>query len=199
MSVRVFAFMHTLFHLIGSFGSKNKSVRRRWSICNILSHFVLVWKYLFFFSTNTQMDTASPFAHYCCWYHTLKLTVCKITGHFHLSFCHRVIDPVVRRQHVHESGDTKRHAHRGRGRVPPLHVPAGVWPAHGRHVQRVSGYAEARARQRESQTDGQPRYRINRPRWLTSPPIQEEASLSLCFLLFSFSFWSRHDIRPNTH
>lgn len=81
-------------------------------------------------------------------------------------FLHRGVDPVVRRQHVHESGDPDGHAHRGRGRLPPFHVPAGVRPAHGRHVPRVGGHAEAGAGQREGQADGQPRYRISRPRWL---------------------------------
>lgn len=99
-------------------------------------------------------------------------------------FLHRGFDPVVRRQHVHESGDPGGHAHRGRGRLPPFHVPAGVRPAHGRDIPRVGGHAEAGAGQREGQTDGQPRYRISRPRWLRR---------SVCV------FHSRLSLRPNTH
>lgn len=120
--------------------------------------------------------------------------------HFRLSpFAHRVIDPVLRRQHVHESRDSKRHAHRGRGRLPPLHVPAGVRPAHGRHVPRVGGHAEARAGQRESQTDGQPRYRINRQCWLASPRVQEEALLFWCFLYFVHFLYGPDLISDLTH
>lgn len=103
-------------------------------------------------------------------------------------FLRRGVDPVVRRQHVHESGDPDCHAHRGRGRLPSFHVPAGVRPANGRHVPRVGGHAEARAGQRKSQTDGQPRYRINRPCWLPSPRVQEEALLFLCFLFVDFLY-----------
>lgn len=123
--------------------------------------------------------------------------------HFHLleSYCmkenwlsassfsspRRVIRPVVRRQHVHESRDPERHAHGGRGRLPPLHVPAGVRPAHGRHVPWVRRHAEAGAGQRESQTDCQPRYRINRPRWLLLPS-RSRGGLLLFYVFFLYSF-----------
>lgn len=110
----------------------------------------------------------------------------KLTSCVFFSPC-RVVHPVVWRQHVHESRDPERHAHGGRGRLPPLHVPAGVRPAHGRHVPRVCRHAEAGAGQRESQTDCQLRYRINRPCWLLPPRAQEEALLFYVFFLFSFS------------
>lgn len=108
-------------------------------------------------------------------------------------FSHRGLDSVVRWQHVHEGGDTKCHAHRGRGRLPPFHVPAGVWPPHGRHVPRVSRHIEAGAGQWKGQTDGQPRYRINRP---VGSPLVELGGKPYCFsvLFFCyFSLWSRPD------
>lgn len=67
---------------------------------------------------------------------------------FHCVLCIpscRGLHPVLRRQHVHEGGDPQRHTHGGRGRVAPLHVPAGVRPPHGRHLPRVGRHAEAGA------------------------------------------------------
>ena len=133
-----------------SFANIIQAVKRRWSVWNISPDMMV-----------------SPSKHF----HLLE-SYCLKKNWLPASFFsspRRVIRPVVRRQHVHESRDPERHAHRGRGRLPPLHVPAGVRPAHGRHVPRVRRYAEAGAGQRESQTDCQPRYRINRPCWLLLP------------------------------
>lgn len=76
---------------------------------------------------------------------------------------HRGVHPVLRRQHVHEGGDPHGHTHGGRGRLAPLHVPAGLRPADGRHLPRVCRHAEAGAGQWTGQADGQPRYRMSRP------------------------------------
>lgn len=116
----------------------------------------------------------------------------------------RGVHPVLRRQHVHEGGDPQHHAHGGRGRLPPLHVPAGLRPAHGRHVPRVGRHAAARAGQRQGQADGQPRYRMRRPSVGSSLPALSSRRRPLCYLclrvcLFFFPSWSGFCIRPNTH
>lgn len=89
----------------------------------------------------------------------------------------RGFHPVVRRQHVHEGGDPGRRAHGGGGRLAALHVSAGLWPADGRHLPRVCRHAQARAGQRPGQADGQPRYRMSRPRGPRSTRAAEETSL----------------------
>lgn len=120
----------------------------------------------------------------------------------------RGVHPVLRRQHVHEGGDPQHHAHGGRGRLPPLHVPAGLRPPHGRHVPRVGRHAAARAGQRQGQADGQPRYRMRRRSVGSSLPALSSRRRPLCYLclrvcfgffLFFFPSWSGFCIRPNTH
>lgn len=81
--VCVFAFTaHTLFYLIGSFGSINKAVRRRWSECNILPHFVLLWWYL---CSHTHTWTRPLFAH-ITFTGTWIIIVKGSKEHFHLFF-----------------------------------------------------------------------------------------------------------------
>lgn len=119
----------------------------------------------------------------CCYFfHGHSLSFHSTSHHPQYSFIkifvsssHRGFDPVLRWQHVHEGRDAKCHAHWSGGRLPPLHVPAGVRPPHGRHVAWVSRHIEVGAGQWKGQTDGQPRYCINRPCWLTSCRVEGEA------------------------
>lgn len=78
-------------------------------------------------------------------------------------------------QHVHEDHYAYGHAHRGRGCVLPLHVPASLWAANGYHITRFSWYPAAGARWGPCQTHGQSRYRI-----MTYP-----SAFSLSLFLFS--------------
>lgn len=152
-----------------SFANIIQAVKRRWSIRHI---YRLIWWFL--------LPSISTYSRVIVW---KKIDFPRLF----FPSPRRVIRPVVRRQHVHESRDPERHAHGGRGRLPPLHVPAGVRPAHGRHVPRVRRHAEAGAGQRESQTDCQPRYRINRPRWLLLPS-RSRGGLLLFYVFFLYSF-----------
>ena len=154
--------------------------------------FMLVWWYLLFCThTLTHTHTHTHNWHIIC----VQILIPTQTRP---SLLVRVFDPVLRRQHVHEGGDAGGHAHRGRGRLPAFHVPACIWPAHGRHLPRVGWHAEARAGQREGEADFQPRYRINRPRRLDLTSYSRGRPDCFCaFILFYLR--SRLDIRPNTY
>lgn len=65
-------------------------------------------------------------------------------------------DGELRRQHVSEGGAAQDTAHRGRGRVPALYVPEGLWFADGHHIPAVSRYAACGAGWRPSQTHREP-------------------------------------------
>ena len=65
--------------------------------------------------------------------------------------------PELRRLHVHEDHAAERHAHGGGGRVPALHVPAGLRAHDGHHLQGVRGHPAPGAGRGPDEAHCQPR------------------------------------------